>query len=84
MKLGNWYMLKDAYGEEFIAEYAGRQKGFECCVCGKGQNAHCFNVYHGNGQYETWAYGNEHMPEVIIDMGIPSDNIDQYLNNNMK
>ena len=34
-------------GETVYAEYIGRQKGFECCVCGKGCNAYTFNILHG-------------------------------------
>lgn len=59
-------------GEEVLAEYMGRQKGFECCVCGKGCNAFTFNVFHAdtiediNDQdYETWGYGPSHINEAV-------------------
>ena len=29
-------------GDVVLADYIGRQKGFECCVCGKGCNAYTF------------------------------------------
>ena len=63
-----------------IAIYEGREEGYECSVCGKGDNAHGFNIYQGrkeiptaeevreyisNVGYETWFYGTEHLPELI-------------------
>lgn len=66
---GNWYKLDDR-GEIFIGQYIGRQKGFECMVCGKGGNAFTFNIWHDNrGDYETWGFGKEHMPTVIECVG---------------
>ena len=55
---------------EYIGKYVGRQPGFECMVCGKGHSAHCFNIYHSDDDmdYETWAYGTEHLPEIIEDI----------------
>ena len=62
-------------GEAVYAEYMGRQKGFECCVCGKGCNAYTFNILHGNtpkeaianyenGDYETYGFGEDHLGNV--------------------
>lgn len=65
---------------DFIGYYMGREEGFDCIVCGKGDNAFGFNVYQGdlehptkkqvedyidNIGYETFTFGKEHMPEVI-------------------
>lgn len=62
-------------GEAMYAQYMGRQKGFECCVCGKGCNAYTFNILHGNtaeeaimnyenGDYETWGFGEDHLDHI--------------------
>lgn len=62
-------------GKQYFAEYMGRQKGFECCVCGNGCNAYTFNILHGetpieaeqaykNDDYETWGYGPTHINHV--------------------
>ena len=59
-------------GEKVWAEYVGRERGFECCVCRKGSNAYCFNILHGRtkkealaaykrGDYETWGFGPDHL-----------------------
>jgi hypothetical protein len=59
-------------GDVVFADYIGRQKGFECCVCGKGCNAYTFNIIHANSvddvenayandDYETWGFGAEHL-----------------------
>jgi hypothetical protein len=59
-------------GEEVFADYIGRERGFECCVCRKGCNAYCFNILHGisldeaktayeKGDYETWGFGPDHL-----------------------
>lgn len=53
-------------GRITLAEYAGRQKEFECVVCGKGQNCYTFNLFDSEeeylkGQYETYGYGREHI-----------------------
>lgn len=64
-------------GEDVYAEYIGRQKGFECCVCGKGENCFTFNILHGKtyfeaannylkGDYETWGFGRNHIEENVI------------------
>ena len=48
----------------------GREDGFSCCVCEKGYNAHCFNIwYNKDGGYETWGFGTDHLPELIEDYG---------------
>lgn len=63
-------------GNEYYAEYMGRQNGFECSVCGKGCNAFTFNILHGstyeeavenykNDDYETWGYGRQHIEEAV-------------------
>jgi hypothetical protein len=71
MKVGNWYKFKEQ-GETktHIGQYVGKEDGFECCVCGKGCKARCFNVwYDEEGGYETWGYGAEHMPDVLEEVG---------------
>ena len=64
-------------GEVVLADYMGRQKGFECCVCGKGCNAYTFNIIHADtideaqiayyehDDYETWGYGPSHIAEAV-------------------
>lgn len=70
MKLiqNHWYKFNDQ-GEIHIGYFLGRQSGFECCVCGKGENAYTFNIWHSNIDYETWGYGKEHLPQIIEDLG---------------
>lgn len=74
MKLieGHWYKFNDR-GEIHIGFYVGRQPGFECCVCGKGNRAYTFNIWHRFGtnmmDYETWGYGKNHLPELLEDLG---------------
>lgn len=70
MKLieGHWYRFSDRGGTH-IGYYVGRQHGFECCVCGKGQKAYTFNIWHSFSDYETWGYGREHLPTIIEDLG---------------
>ena len=69
----NRYIIQ---GETVYAEYMGRQKGFECCVCGKGCNAYTFNILHGktydeaienyyNDDYETWGFGADHLEDNV-------------------
>ena len=64
-------------GDEEYAEYMGRQKGFECCVCGNGCNAYTFNILHGKtateaienykkGDYETFGFGENHLDHVTL------------------
>ena len=70
LKKDHWYKFKDELGNTSIGQFVGRQEGFECCVCQKGNNAYCFNIwYDENGGYETWGYGREHLPEIIEDLG---------------
>ena len=62
-------------GDEVLAEYIGRQKGFECIICGKGHNAYTFNIFHDDNladivqkdfqDYETWGFGKEHLEEAV-------------------
>ena len=66
--LGHSYKLNDR-GETFVGQYAGRQEGFECVVCEKGGNCHCFNVFYAEGQYETYSYGDKHLPQIVADLG---------------
>ena len=85
MKKYNWYIIKDGLDNKMhIAQYMGREKGYECCVCNKGSNAHGFNIFYDEDGWETWCYGNEHMPEIIKDLGksedtIIDENIEKYL-----
>ena len=73
MKAGNWYKFKTE-GETHIGQYYGNEKGFECCICGKGCNAKCFNIwYDKNGGYETWGFGPNHMPEILEEVGTMDD-----------
>ena len=66
---GHWYKFNDR-GEIHIGQYVGRQQGFECVVCGKGGSAYTFNLWYSeNGDYETWGYGKEHMPEILEEVG---------------
>ena len=79
-KKGHCYRLYDPnFGDEFIGVYMGREEGYSCMICGKGNNAHGFNVYQGrlehptkaevqeriNEGYETFFYGTEHLPNII-------------------
>lgn len=70
MKLieNHWYRFNDR-GEIHTGYYVGRQRGFECCVCGKGSNAYTFNIWHSYTDYETWGFGKEHLPNIIKDLG---------------
>lgn len=68
MKGNRWYKFKDR-GEIHVGQFTGRQRGFECCVCGMGNNAFTFNLWHDDSDYETWGYGPEHLPEIIEDLG---------------
>jgi hypothetical protein len=60
-------------GQEYDAEYMGRQSGFECMVCGKGENCHTFNIlhstvdnYYNKSDYETWGFGRDHLDHVKL------------------
>ena len=71
---GHYFKCHDKNdGTEFIGQYMGREKGFECMVCGFGHIAYCFNLYHTEeswDDYETFSYGKEHLPEIIEDLGV--------------
>ena len=71
-KINHWYKFNDR-GEEYIGQYIGKQKGFECCVCGKRCNAYTFNIWHNDTSYETWEYGKEHLPIIVTDFGLCKD-----------
>ena len=73
IKANHWYKFNDR-GREFIGQYTGRQDGFECCVCRKGCKAHTFNIWYCENDYETWGFGNNHLPEIVEDLG-ECDNI---------
>lgn len=75
LELGRVYKIEDAHNFVGYGVYMGHQKGFECCICGKGCNCKTFNILHSddiqeglrlkdNGDYETFGYGNEHMPKL--------------------
>jgi len=66
---GHWYRFNDR-GEEHVGQYIGRQFGFPCCVCDKGNQAYTFNVWYSSSDYETWGYGREHLPNLLEDLGI--------------
>ena len=67
---GNWYRIKDHTGAEHIAQYYGREEGFECCVCGYGRQCYAFNFWHNkDGDYETLAFGKEHLPTILEKVG---------------
>lgn len=71
---GNWYRIQEQDGTQHNAQYYGREAGFECCVCGKGCNAYAFNIwYDKDGGYETWAYGREHLPTILEQVGGTED-----------
>ena len=69
MKKGNYY--KFIYkGSMFISQFMGREEGYSCCVCGKGKNTYCFNVFntlveYKKDMYETFSFGKEHLPKLI-------------------
>ena len=87
MKKYNWYIIQDCLdNEKHIAQYYGREQGFECMVCEHGNNAYCFNIYYGEDQYQTWCYGKEHMPQIIKVIGASDkqiiddeENINKYM-----
>lgn len=68
----HWYRFNDR-GNSYIGQYTGRDQGFECCVCGKGCKAHTFNIWYSETGYETWGFGNNHLPQIIEDLGEQED-----------
>ena len=68
MRVGNWYKFNDR-GSEYIGQYTGTDNDFECCVCGKGHKAKVFNVWYSKDGYESWGFGDRHMPQIIEDLG---------------
>lgn len=73
LKVGHWYQFNDR-GEVHVGQYTGRDNGFECCVCGKGCNAYTFNIFYNEDEYETWAYGPNHLPSDIVE--VADDSVD--------
>lgn len=72
---GHWYQVKDAFGDEWVGQYLGRQKDCICCVCALCDNVHSFNVWYSllySSDYETLSFGTEHLPKIIKDY----DNLD--------
>ena len=66
----HWYKFLTHDGCTHIGQYTGQDQGFECCVCRKGCKAHTFNIwYDKDGGYETWGFGNKHLPKIIEDIG---------------
>ena len=68
MKKYSYYKF-EYKGRTFISQYMGREEHFECMVCGKGNNAYCFNVFdtleeYNNCSYETFSFGKEHLPKL--------------------
>lgn len=69
LEINHWYRFMEPDNNIYIGQYVGRQKGFECCVCGKGCNAYTFNIWNSETDYETWGYGKEHLPKILEDLG---------------
>jgi len=74
LKVNHWYKFNDR-GTNYIGQYTGREGGFECSVCGKGCKAHTFNVWYDKEAYETWGFGQDHMPKIIEDLGEQEETI---------
>ncbi|WP_145142207.1 hypothetical protein [Paenibacillus sp. Y412MC10] len=58
-------------GEERLAEFMGRQDGFECVICGKGSTCYTFNLFESvekyrDGEYETYGFGRNHLNHVEL------------------
>lgn len=74
LKKYGYYLIYDEQTKTTAyAQYMGQEKGFECSVCCKGNNAHCFNIFdniekYDDCVYETWPYGREHMPKIIEEL----------------
>lgn len=69
LEINYWYRFMEPDNNIYVGQYVGRQKGFECCVCGKGSNTYTFNIWNSETDYETWGYGKEHLPEILEDLG---------------
>lgn len=69
LEINHWYRFMEPDDNVYVGQYVGRQKGFECCVCGKGSNAYTFNIWNSETDYETWGYGKEHLPKILEDLG---------------
>lgn len=67
------YRVKLNGGEILKLQYVGRQRGFYCCVCEKGNNVHTFNSWYSIDGYETYGFGQEHMPEILEEIGEMTD-----------
>ena len=73
-KKGRFYKCFDAhFTSTFIGEYIGKEEGYECMVCHKGNSAYGFNIYYSDKAnnvlgYETFFYGKEHLPQKIEEM----------------
>lgn len=67
------YRIKLHDGEIVNAQYIGRQRGFECAVCRRGNNSYTFNVWYSIDGYETYGFGQEHMPEILEEIGEMTD-----------
>lgn len=69
--VGNWYKFADTNGGGgvHVGQYTGNDQGFECCVCGKGCKAHTFNIWYNENGWETWGFGNNHLPKIIENLG---------------
>ena len=65
--IGNWYKIRED-GNEHVGQYIGKTD-FGCCVCGKGCKAKTFNIWYDSNGFESWGFGNEHLPEIIEDLG---------------
>ena len=68
MKKGKFYEF-EFKGYKLKGQFMGREKNFECLVCGKGCNAYCFNVFNTKEEleqniYETFSFGKEHLPKL--------------------
>ncbi|MNW42243.1 hypothetical protein D3C74_293960 [compost metagenome] len=58
-------------GAQRLGEYMGRQDGFECVVCGKGEKCFTFNLFdneaeYAKGNYETLGFGRNHLNYVKL------------------
>ena len=68
--VGHWYRFNDR-GVLHVGQYTGRQKEWECIVCGFGHNCRTFDLHHDKtgANAETWGFGAAHFPEIVADMG---------------